>query len=304
VSGKPHPIACAMLMSVLFSSAAPAGRNANGSMIVHTDDAVNFSAGWDYCANNPLPSTCMEFTTWTYKPVEEQEAVVWVVAAFGRQSSPAVTAYQFGVYHNLPSGYFTAWGPCGSGVLEIPDATWPDESGTGTACAYGQPTYSYLFKMYWFAAVGAVDGYLSTGPYPHGTDGAVFADDSSPPILDGCYNFGTIRWGREGMNACPPDDFLGACCFADGHCEQLTSRQCEAQGGTYWGVGIPCDPNPCEPPGGACCFEDGSCQFIFQWQCETMGGQYQGDGTQCAPNPCHPTPVEKTTWGRIKAGYR
>jgi len=175
-----------MLMSVLFSSAAPAGRNANGSMVVHTDDAVNFSAGWDYCANNPLPSTCMEFTTWTYKPVEEQEAVIWVVAAFMRQTSPAVTAYQFGVYHNLPSGYFTAWGPCGSGVLEIPDATWPDKSGTGTACAYGQPTYSYL----------------------------------------------------------------------------------------------------------------------FQWQCETMGGQYQGDGTQCAPNPCHPTPVEKTTWGRIKAGYR
>jgi hypothetical protein len=38
----------------------------------------------------------------------------------------------------------------------------------------------------------------------------------------------------------------GACCFADGSCQVLTSAECSSQGGSYQGNDTDCDPNPCE----------------------------------------------------------
>ena len=86
---------------------------------------------------------------------------------------------------------------------------------------------------------------------------------------------------------------LGACCFADGHCDRLGEAECTAAGGTYQGDNTACDPNPCpQPPDtGACCFADGSCQVETAADCATAGGTYQGDGTVCDPNPC-PQPPE------------
>jgi hypothetical protein len=55
---------------------------------------------------------------------------------------------------------------------------------------------------------------------------------------------------------------------------------------------------------GACCFADGSCLVREESQCDDEQGSYQGDGTVCEPGLCVPIPVEKSTWGRIKAQYR
>lgn len=56
-------------------------------------------------------------------------------------------------------------------------------------------------------------------------------------------------------------------------------------------------------PTGACCFSDGSCVLTEEPECWTMGGAYQGEGTSCDPNPCGPTQAERTSWGRIRAGF-
>jgi hypothetical protein len=62
----------------------------------------------------------------------------------------------------------------------------------------------------------------------------------------------------------------------------------------------------CYPPGwpGACCFPDGSCVVEGELECQGNGGQFQGGAVPCEPNPCVPTPVEKTTWGKIKVRFR
>jgi hypothetical protein len=41
----------------------------------------------------------------------------------------------------------------------------------------------------------------------------------------------------------------GACCFGDGHCEQLTETGCTSAGGVSWTMDLPCEPNPCPLPG-------------------------------------------------------
>ncbi len=56
-------------------------------------------------------------------------------------------------------------------------------------------------------------------------------------------------------------------------------------------------------PVGACCVAD-TCRLLPASGCAETGGDYQGDGESCFPDPCTETPVERTTWGRIKAAYR
>jgi hypothetical protein len=47
-------------------------------------------------------------------------------------------------------------------------------------------------------------------------------------------------------NPCIPTG-MGACCFADGHCDILTAPDCQGQQGHFVGTGIACNPYPCSP---------------------------------------------------------
>lgn len=96
------------------------------------------------------------------------------------------------------------------------------------------------------------------------------------------------------------------CCFPDGGCLYVPPDECVAMGGTPWGEGTDCDPNPCpQPPTeGACCFPDGTCQVLTEERCIAAGGIQWIDGEDCDPNPCPPVPVSNSTWGRIKSLYR
>lgn len=80
----------------------------------------------------------------------------------------------------------------------------------------------------------------------------------------------------------------GACCVEAG-CIIVIQSECNAQSGTWFGVGSDCDPDPCN---GACCLSDGSCidSSINQLTCETplpsgFSGSWTGGGT-CATVVC------------------
>jgi hypothetical protein len=254
-------------------------------MVLHVDNSVCYTPGDNYCSQFPLPTACEALvTSITRDPIAT--VLVWMVAAFPGSSSPAVTAFQVGVQGDVPLDYYMAWSPCGPGVLEIPDETWP-APGTGTACAFASPVNSHLFKMYWFA-VSAPDAgsTLRTGPYPSHDQHAEWADDSYPPQIDFCSKFGLVEWGGPGWNECPEEVLVGACCFSDGRCEILDQAACSAQGGTYQGDNTVCQPDPCSQHTGACCLECEHCEVLTRGACSAQGGTYQGDGTTCYPNPC------------------
>lgn len=123
----------------------------------------------------------------------------------------------------------------------------------------------------------------------------------------------------------PCSGCIGACCYNDGTCDNLTEADCVVAGGTYRGgdtncstagmcVGVCCEPtcvdnstpdscsadggtwhgfgttcadDPAPCPTGACCAGDGSCTITSPTGC---AGTYQGDGTVCDPNPCEVIP--------------
>jgi hypothetical protein len=103
-----------------------------------------------------------------------------------------------------------------------------------------------------------------------------------------------------------PDDSPSAgevvCCLPDDggtECEDRTSGECAAQGGTVVTDATSCLPNPCAgaPPVGddddmVCCLPDDSgpeCEDRTQDACLTAGGTMVG-GASCATNPCTPIP--------------
>lgn len=278
----------ALAIMALICSPAMAARNANGAMVMHTDNALAFSLGSTYCGT-AIPTTCDALNT-TATRVDAN--VVWLIGAWLPTASPGVAGAQFGVNYSAEVvADFEAWGACGPGVLEIPDAGWPDGGApVGTAIAFTAPVYpaNNLLTLYWFAIDYVADGmWIESRTYPR-TDTAEFADDGNPPQIDLCFNFGRVAWNVAGFNHCPTVPVeTGACCFPDGTCQVLNPTECT---GVYQGADTVCNPNPCPQPE-ACCFADGSCQFVLVPECVTLGGTPQGPGTNCSPNLCEPPPV-------------
>jgi hypothetical protein len=107
---------------------------------------------------------------------------------------------------------------------------------------------------------------------------------STTPFMASRGGRGEIAWFRFTVTGTIA---TGACCFASGACDVLTSTNCLAQGGTYQGDETNCTVNPCpQPPTGACCFNDGTCAIDWSGGCTAAGGTYMGDNTACGTVVC------------------
>jgi hypothetical protein len=271
---------------------AMAGKNANGAMVVHTDDRITYT----FFAP---PDYCLEYLT--YDPGDDcfalnpssgfidptflLGAVVYYVAAWAPGATPGVTVVFFGHDHNFALGFIGGWGLCGPpNSLEIPDGGWPNDPIAGNSVAFGSPIAGDLvFPFYWLGVYADVGNYI--GPRINQTGGyAGFVSDDNPGVLDECFLFGTCRWlPEEGFNDCPIPMEFSACCFPDGSCILTqTEEECFALGGYIWCLDDTCDPNPCPQPG-ACCFEDGFCEYIVEDLCQGYLFMPEDD---CEPNPC------------------
>lgn len=80
-------------------------------------------------------------------------------------------------------------------------------------------------------------------------------------------------------------DPYGACCFPDGHCEELVEADCIAALGTFSGPGTNCTPNNCPQPTGSCCQAGGICSVVTELECDGLSGVFTV-GATCSPNPC------------------
>ena len=179
----------------------PPGRNSQGSLLVHTDDAIIFSSGTDYCVST-IPSTCEGLVTRSdnYGP---QASMIWFLWAFPPDATPEVTGVRLGVRTSLPAGHIRARGACGVGSLEVPTEDWPSD-GSGSAIGWGTPDNTKVKAFYWFALYGAAPGdYFGTTVDPR-VGFAAFADGADPPQEDRAFRFGTVKWGEPGSNICPP----------------------------------------------------------------------------------------------------
>ncbi|MEZ4649923.1 MAG: hypothetical protein R3E97_14260 [Candidatus Eisenbacteria bacterium] len=276
----------------LAANVASAGPNAGGTLIVHGDPSVVYTVDIDnYCGFAPLAGGCE--SALTNYPADET-FVWWVKAAFPEGAAPRLAGVVFGVNYDEAAITVLGFGPCGD--FELADGSWP-APGSGTAITFQNAQTSQLVDLYWFAGYNYsyYGADVSFDLIANPSQGAKFADDSVPSILDDIAGLGMLGFGNNpGSLPCPAAGAReGACCFEDGSCQILTADDCGLAAGTYQGDDTVCDPNPCpQPPAtGACCFEDGSCQVLTADDCGLAGGSYFGDDTVCDPNPCPQPPV-------------
>lgn len=280
-----------VLVSVLvvaWTASCAAGPNEYGTLVFHVDPSVVLTDGETYCERSAVES-CAEVIA---RADGSDPVVFWTLAAFIEGSSPRLAGVEFGIDYDPSATPLLAHAACGD--FELPTSGWPDP-GEGTAVTFTVPRTGTIEEVYWFAAYSYAGSATQFNLAPHPVHGAVFADDSIPSEIDPVARLGVLGFNAPGDVPCPAA--LGACCFPDGQCDELTNEECDQQLGLYEGDGTACDPNPCPPPPpdtGACCFDDGHCEVLPRHDCPDF---YQGDDTTCDPHPCDPAGACCDLWG-------
>jgi hypothetical protein len=282
------PVLLVLAMLALFSTAAPAGPNAHGAIVVHTNDAYDYLSTTVCTTTLGQPADCESPITRTDKA---SAAVVWFLAAFPTTGSPRVVTIYFGInFDDTNLDPTTKFGLCGpAGAVEVPEYGWPSNT-AGNTIGFGAPIIgNTLFRFYYFKVdefSGLPGPFLCSTINPSGGF-AAYLDDGFPSEVDIITRFGCVRWYADGYSPCkwPPGPPTGGCCFPTGECILLTLTQCQDQGGLYTGDDTVCLPdNPCVQPGACCDLEMGTCAFVLETECLAphlfLGGA-------CAPvNPC------------------
>ncbi|MCH2137686.1 MAG: dockerin type I domain-containing protein [Phycisphaerales bacterium] len=153
-----------------------------------------------------------------------------------------------------------------------------------------QVTYgeTYWFRLGgWNAASGSGTLHVAfedTGNLP----GACCTSDTEciETVGNACAVVGGVFFpGAEcGQIDCANPQDTGACCLVD-DCNYLSGPDCDAFGGTFFGIGVGCTNIDCNDPVGACCMDD-LCLLGTEASCAADGGEWQGDDSACADVMC------------------
>jgi hypothetical protein len=194
-----------LVESLVVVSAAVAGPNAGGVLVVH-DTGVAWSAGMALPPVTPPPASCSEVDN--NAPLTP---IVWkVYAVFPQASSPRLASMCWGVGINKPGTSdvsILGWGLANTGDYEVTDGVlWPNGGGEGTAFTAGTRTAT-INEVYWFGGCGYAGsgGELPTFCTMRWEAGsAIFVDDAPIAQWDPIAGFGCMGFGHAGYTPCPP----------------------------------------------------------------------------------------------------
>ncbi len=278
------PFRLALAMSfVLFSvfllpATSTAGPNAGGVLILHDVDYWSCTQ-CDPC-DFPLPDSCEDVDS---REDSFETVLLHVIAGFPAGASPRVADVAFGLDYDDHEVFLSAYSNCGP-TEWFGDPEWP-APGSGVEIRFSNPAESLNTALMFVAAYNYYGNPRSLDLIEHPDLGAVFLDDSDPPVVDLIADLGSFGFAQDGYVPCVDDLNQGACCRADGSCDLTDVSRCFASGGAYLGDDTSCDPDPCSATR-ACCATDGSCSLTTATDCSVSGGVFDSSATACDPNPC------------------
>lgn len=282
---RPHPAQDPFAREAnpgLPRSTEPLGPNRYGVLVLHSDPELVYTDTEAYCERT-MVAGCADLVAHRNDP---DPAVIHALALFPEEAPPRLRGVTFGL--DFPDCVsLLAWESCGD--FELAQEGWP-APGTGTAVTWGTTQTDPVVEVYWFAAYGIETEPGELALIPHPTQGADFADDSVPALLDPIAALGSFGFFRPGVVPCPPEpEPVGACCLPDGSCLVESVPGCAALGGVITEIGIGCDPDPCAHRPGACCLPaDGACVEVPEEACLTVDGVFLGIDVPCTPDLCTP----------------
>jgi len=166
----------------------------------------------DWCGLAGL--TDCESVNTSVPPDRTDLTVFFALAAFPESASPALKGVTFGLTYDPEKIYIISSGSCAD--FELAEPGWPAPD-SGVALTWNTALQATLAELYWFA------GYADPETDPaelslvaHPTQGAAFADDSVPSILDDVADFGVLGFGSSGSSSCPASGESGGTGSPDG----------------------------------------------------------------------------------------
>lgn len=171
------------------------GPNAGGVIILHCNEAVEFtSPSYDYCGQAALAG-CSEADS---RVDRTTPAVFFALAAFPDTSSPRLVGISFGISYSAHLN-LVGWGFCADSAVE--DSAWP-QSGTGATVFWLEPQTDLLKEFYWFAAYdySAVPAQFGLAANP--SEGGWFGSDQSWGGFDAIAGYGSLGFFMDGHNPC------------------------------------------------------------------------------------------------------
>jgi len=98
----------------------------------------------------------------------------------------------------------------------------------------------------------------------------------------------------------PPEEpcTFGACDLPDSTCDIVDEATCTGLGGTFQGIGTPCEIDDCTANSGGCCLGQSGCLgTVTSDECSAVGGVFNGFGTTCDNVSCGEPIPTVNLWG-------
>ncbi|MEZ4654006.1 MAG: hypothetical protein R3E12_10605 [Candidatus Eisenbacteria bacterium] len=198
----------------LLTSAGIAGPNRGAILLVHTDDAQDYSLGVDYshlsgleCPDDiecpPYDESSCYNNACAINPTSHRGTdltVFWVLTAVPPleddpdQVCPRIKGLTFGINYNEADLRIVDWGT--TARVELQTDHWPGPN-EGTAIVFPDTKLSPVAEVYWFAAYAYYETVLTLQGHP--TQGGQLVDDRVPGNRDLIEGYGSIGFdGAEG----------------------------------------------------------------------------------------------------------
>lgn len=229
---KPLTIYLALQAILVLSQPSLAGPNAGGQLLIYESDLI-YSAGTTYCESEVV--SCSGAVT---RADHMDPVVLTVVASFENVPSPRLSGLSFGLAYEEDDIVILDFGHCAN--FELHSDTWP-ASGSGTALAFNDAREDVRSVVSWFVAYSYTGEPAVLALAEHPTQGAWFADDSNPAVLDPINALGSFGFYTDG--GCPLPQ--GACCLPSSTCIIISEERCTDGGGTFAGIGSTCAGSAC-----------------------------------------------------------
>ncbi len=127
-------------------------------------------------------------------------------------------------------------------------------------------------------------------PQPGGVGACCYDDGTCDDLTEADCNDAGGNW-QGSDTPCSEGLCVGVCCECSGCVDNSTPDSCAADGGTFGDFQTTCadDPAPCPDASGACCSTETSNDCHTSTEADCTG-TYFGDCSTCDPNPC-PSPT-------------
>ncbi|MCA9726940.1 MAG: hypothetical protein R3E12_09300 [Candidatus Eisenbacteria bacterium] len=193
---KLSPFLCILGFGLVFASAADAGPNANGVIVLHWNESVVYTDGTDFCGESGLES-CNDAVTTTSA---SSTVVLHALAAFPTENAPRLAGLCFGVQYDELQIRVTDWGACGD--FELHENNWPG-SNQGVCITWSEAQTGHLTEICWFAAYSVYGDASELALRGHPQGGGLFADDAVPSNIDPIADYGRLGFFQDGYLPCP-----------------------------------------------------------------------------------------------------